>query len=201
MTFNAVILAVGRQQAYPVSGVFICPLCFDEERGFADKRRNLKPLLCRNPSCKRVKMDMKEDSMTSELVQDIVLQEPIEEISENQPVDISAKLIDTDVGHTYMGQKKKITGIFRVDYDTKGKQKEIYIDVLTVKDLDDVELVMPNEEDLYEWMNKDNSDLIDGVIGSFAPHIFGYRNIKLSLILAIVSKRGRIHARPHQGGP
>ena len=55
---------------------------------------------------------MKEGTMKSELVQDIVLQEPIEEILENQPVDIDAKIVDTDVGHTYMGQKKKITGIF-----------------------------------------------------------------------------------------
>jgi len=195
LTFDAVILAVGRQQAFPVSGVFVCPICFDEEKGYADNRRKLKSLLCGNPSCKRAKMDMKEDSMTSQLVQDIVLQEPIEEISENQPVDISAKLIDTDVGHTYMGQKKKITGIFRVDYDTKGKQKDIYVDVLTVKDLDDIELVMPNAKDLQEWMNRDDSGLIEDVIGSFAPHIFGYRNIKLSLMLAIVSKRGRIHER------
>jgi replicative DNA helicase Mcm len=195
LTFNAVILAVARRQAYPVSGTFVCPICYSEERGNADSRRVLKPLVCLNPSCKRAKMELKEGSTVSQLVQDIVLQEPIEEIVENQPVDIDAKLIDIDVGHTYMGQKKKITAIFRVDYDTKGKQKDIYMDILTVKDLDDVELIMPKPEDLQEWMNRDDEGLIDDIIGSFAPHIFGYRNIKLALILSIVSKRGRIHER------
>jgi len=195
LTFNAVILAVGKRQAFPIAGTFVCPLCYTEERNNADSRRVMKPLTCLNPSCKRAKMELKEGSTISQLVQDIVLQEPIEEIIENQPVDIDAKLIDTDVGHTYMGQKKKITGIFRVDYDTKGKQKDIYMDIMTVKDLDDIELILPKEGDLHEWMNRDDEGLINDIIGSFAPHIFGYRNIKLALILAIVSQRGRIHER------
>lgn len=195
LTFNSVILAVGKRQAYPTSGVFVCPSCYEEERSYADKRRALKSPLCLNPSCKKQKMEMKEGTMKSELVQDIVLQEPIEEILENQPVDIDAKIVDTDVGHTYMGQKKKITGIFRVEYDTKGKQKDIYIDVLTVKDLDDVELSLPSESDLHDWMNTSDEQLIENVISSFAPHIFGYKHIKLALLLAIVSKRDRVNGR------
>jgi replicative DNA helicase Mcm len=195
VTFNAVILAVGRRQAFPVSGVFMCTLCGDEMRADADNRRKFKTPICRNPSCKKETMVLKEGTMISQFVQDIVIQEPIDEIVENQPVNIDAKLIDIDVGHTYMGQKKKITGIFRVEYDTKGKQKDIYIDILSIKDLDDVELLMPKPKDLHQWMDESDSKLLDGLIGSFAPHIFGYRNIKLALILAIVSKRGRIHER------
>jgi len=194
-TFNAVILAVAKRQAYPLTGMFKCLICDQEARADADSRRVLKAPMCMKPSCKRAKMELKEGTTTSQLVQDIVLQEPIEEIIENQPVDVDAKLVDIDVGHTYMGQKKKITGIFRVDYDTKGKQKDIYMDILTVKDLEDVEMIMPKQQDLHEWMNREDEGLIDDIIGSFAPHIFGYRNIKLALLLAIVSKRGRIHER------
>ena len=196
-TFNAVILAVGRRQAYPITGKFKCDECGDEEIKATDHTRKFKGLTCK--ACifnkKKVTMELIPDTMTSEFVQDIVIQEPIDEIKENQPVNMDAKLIDTDVGHSYMGQKKKITGVFRVEYDTKGKQKDIYMEVVSIKDLDDVELVLPEECDLHQWMNEDEDKLIDGIIGSFAPHIFGYRNIKLALLLAIVSKRGRIHER------
>jgi len=196
-TFNSVILAVGRRQAYPVLGKFMCPECGDEETKSTDHTRKFKDLVCR--ACqfnkKKSTMVLVEGSMKSEFVQDIVIQEPIDEIKENQPVNMDAKLIDSDVGHSFMGQKKKITGVFRVEYDTKGKQKDIYMDILAIKDLDDVELVMPDECDLHQWMKEDETKLIDGLISSFAPHIFGYRNIKLALLLAVVSKRGRIHER------
>jgi len=195
VTFNAVILAVGRREAYPLFGKVACQLCGDVDLVEADIKRTLPKKQCENPKCKRQVMNLVEGSVQSEMIQDIVLQEPIEEIVENQPVDIDAKLVSTDVGHTYMGQKKKITGVFRVEYDAKGKQKPIYMDVLTVKDLDDIELIMPTNEDLMEWMKLDDEKLIDNIIGSFAPHIFGYRNIKLALLLSIVSQRGRIHER------
>jgi replicative DNA helicase Mcm len=195
VTFNAVVLAVGRRQAFPVTGVFVCHICGDEYRFNADNRRKFKVPVCSNPPCKKEVMILKEGTMRSQFVQDIVIQEPIDEIVDNQPINIDAKLVDIDVGHTYMGQKKKITGIFRVEYDTKGKQKDIYIDVMSIKDLDDVELILPNPYDLHQWMEEDEDKLIEGIIGSFAPHIFGYRNIKLALILAIVSKRDRIHER------
>ena len=196
LTFNAVVLAVGRPQAYPVSGVRVCPKCGDEEHIRADSRRKLPKIRCTNRICKKVEMDLREESVLSEMIQNIVIQEPIDEIENNQPVMMDAKLLDIDVGHSYMGQKKKITGVFRVDYDTKGKQKDIHIDILTVKDLGDVELIMPSNDDLFMWM-EDSKDkqFIDDLVGSFAPHIFGYKGIKLSLILAIVSKRGRIHER------
>ena len=196
VTFNSVILAVGRRQAYPVSGVFFCPECGEEENVFADKQRKFKTPVC--PAHKFPKsMELKEGTMKSELIQDIVIQEPIDEIVENQPVYMDAKLVDSDVGNSYMGQKKKITGVFRVEYDTKGKQKDIYMDVLSIKDLDDVELIYPSDDNLYEWMNesKNEEEFKNKIIDSFAPHIFGYRNIKLALLLAIVSTRGRIHER------
>lgn len=196
-TFNAVILAVGRRQAYPISGKFVCDICGDEVKKETDQTRkftNLECKLCRFNK-KSSEMRLIPGTMKSQMIQDIVIQEPIDEIIDNQPTNIDAKLIDMDVGHTYMGQKKKITGIFRVEYDTKSKQKDIYIEILTIKDLDDVELVMPNENELKTWMDEDDSKLIDGIISSFAPHIFGYRNIKLALLLAIVSKRDRINKR------
>ena len=196
LTFNAVVLAVGRPQAYPVSGVRVCPKCGDEENVQSDSRRKLAELRCQNRVCKKVTMELKSESIKSDMIQNVVIQEPIDEIANNQPVMMDAKLLATDVGHSYMGQKKKITGAFQVEYDTKGKQKDIYIDILTVKDLDDIELIMPSDDDLYRWM-EDSRDkqFIEDVIGSFAPHIFGYRNIKLSLLLSIASKRGRIHKR------
>lgn len=197
VTFNAVILAVGRRQAVPVSATFKCNECGDELKLTTDSTRKWPSLLCKSCQFNRKKseMHMIEGTIKSELIQDIVIQEPIDEIVENQPTNMDAKLIDMDVGHTFMGQKKKITAIFRVEYDTKGKQKDLYMEILTVKDLDDVELLLPTPEDLNTWMSETNHDMIEGLISSFAPHIFGYRNIKLALLLAIVSKKDRINSR------
>jgi len=196
LTFNAVIIAVGRRQAYPVSGVFVCPDCGEEEAIFADKQRKFKIPVCTKHKFPK-NMELKEGTMKSELIQDIVIQEPIDEIVENQPIEMDAKLVDTDVGTSYMGQKKKITGIFRVEYDTKGKQKDIYMDILSIKDLDDVELIYPKKEEIELWKQEANNEenFKEKLIGSFAPHIFGYRNIKLALLLSLVSLRGRIHER------
>ncbi len=194
-TFNAVVLAVGRPQAYPVAAIKMCPKCGWEERVEVNKSHKLKSVRCQNMSCKKILLETKDDTILSEMIQNIVIQEPIDEINNNQPVMMDAKLLHTDVGNSYMGQKKKITGVFKVDYDTKGKQKDIYMDILTVKDLDDLELLMPTDCELHEWMNLGDNELIDNLIGSFAPHIFGYRNIKLAILLALVSKRDRIHGR------
>jgi len=193
-TFNCVVLAVGRRQAYPKLGMFVCPKCGDQELVEADKRRKMKQMFCANKPCKKMTMELTAEKTRAGFVQDIVIQEPIDEIISNQPVNIDAKLIDNDVGHTYMGQKKKITGVFRVEYDTKGKQKEIYIDIIDIKDLDDVELIMPSPEQIDKWVYDSNSDgFIDNVVASFVPHIFGYQKIKLGLLLAVVSKRGKIN--------
>ena len=46
-TFNAVILAVGRRQAYPVTGKFKCDNCGDEEVKATDYTRKFKGLTCK----------------------------------------------------------------------------------------------------------------------------------------------------------
>jgi replicative DNA helicase Mcm len=195
-TFNCVVLAVGRRQAYPKLGYYVCPKCGHQELVESDKRRKIKKEFCHNKTCKLQPMELDEDQVRSGFIQDIVIQEPIDEIINNQPVYIDAKLIDDDVGHTYMGQKKKITGIFRVDYDGKSKQKDIYMDIADIKDLDDVELIMPTDEQLTKWVADSNKGgFMDKLIGSFAPHIFGYEKIKLGMLLSIISKRGRINDR------
>jgi len=193
-TFNTVVLAVGRRQAYPKLGIFVCPKCGAEEMVEANKRHKIKQSYCANRPCKKMTMELHDDKTRAGFIQDIVIQEPIDEIINNQPVNIDAKLVDNDVGHTYMGQKKKITGIFRVEYDTKGKQKEIYIDIIDIKDLDDVELIMPTSKQLEKWVYDSNSiDFVDNIVASFIPHIFGYNKIKLGLLLAVISKRGKIN--------
>jgi DNA replicative helicase MCM subunit Mcm2 (Cdc46/Mcm family) len=198
LTFNSVILAVGRRQAYVKVARFKCLKCGADTKLACNNKRKIKAPVCGTRSCRGATMDIDESDVVSDFVQDIVIQEPVDEIVNNQPIQIDAKLIGDDVGHSYMGQKKKITGIgiMRVEYDTKGKQKDIYMDVMSIKDLDDVSLVMPEPELVDRLVaDSDKADYLDKILDSFAPHIFGYKKIKLALLLAVVSKRGKIKKR------
>ena len=197
VTFESTILAVGRRQAYIKRGYYLCTRCGQSFLVEADKRRFIEHPKCTTASCRNRPMIIDPDRSIAESVQDIIIQEPIDDVDNNEPIHYDAKIVADDVGLTYMGQRKKITGVFRTDMRQKSLQKDVYIDVLKIDDLDDVKLVMPSDEDLHQLMHDsiDEDKFIEKLIGSFAPHIFGYKEIKLSLLLSLVSMHGRIKGR------
>jgi len=188
ITFNCVVLGVDQRKAYVKSGTVQCPQCSATDVVKADKYRRLSIPRCWNGSCRGVTMLLDPHDLNTGYIQTVVIQEPMENVSKNSPVIFSAKLLDWDVGEAYMGQKKRITGMFKtVVTDSKKNEYEINIEVIDMTDLDDVKLIMPPKEDIEKWhKDKDNKDYLDNVIQSYAPHILGHRNIKLSILLQLV---------------
>jgi len=188
ITFNCVVLGVDQRKAYVKSATVQCPQCSSIDFIRADKDRGLRAPRCWNGSCRGVTMIIVPKDLKTGYIQTVVIQEPMEDVRKNSPVIFSAKLLDWDVGEAYMGQKKRITGMFKtVVTDSKKNEYEINIEVIDMTDLDDVKLVMPPKEDIEKWKkDKDEKDYLDKVIQSYAPHILGHRNIKLSILLQLV---------------
>jgi len=98
------------------------------------------------------------------------------------------------VGEAFISQKKRITGIFRTDIHDKEMEKDIYIDILSMKDLDDNKLCVPTESEIKSYKEASKKgDFMDKLCKSFAPTIYGYRDIKESMLLTLVGAHEIVH--------
>jgi len=187
-TFNCVVLGVDQRKTYVKSGTVQCLQCDKQEPIQCDKYRRLPQKRCWNKGCKGNVMILNPHGLNTGSIQTIVIQEPMEDVRQNSPVTFAAKLLDRDVGDAYMGQKKKVTGMFKtVVTDSKRNEFEVNIEFIDMTDLDDVKLVIPPKENIEKWENDSKEkDYLDKVIQSYAPHILGHRNIKLSILLQLV---------------
>jgi replicative DNA helicase Mcm len=97
------------------------------------------------------------------------------------------KVIGDQVGTSFVGQKKRIVGIFRSDIDQKKDEHDVFIDILSLSDVDDVEEILPSDEELVK-IKEDikEGEFINKLVKSYAPHIYGYDTIKLSCLLQLV---------------
>ena len=60
------------------------------------------------------------------------------------------KIKGNNVGTAFVGQKKRIIGLFKTVYDPKKTEHNVIIDVSYIEDLDDVKLVKPTEPELIK---------------------------------------------------
>ena len=58
------------------------------------------------------------------------------------------------VGTSFVGQKKRLVGIFRSDIDQKKDEHDVFIDILSLSDVDDVYEIIPSAEKLLK-INED----------------------------------------------
>ena len=104
----------------------------------------------------------------------------------NSPVMFVGKIKGNNVGTAFVGQKKRIIGLFKTVYDPKKTEHNVIIDVSYIEDLDDVKLVKPTEPELIKLKEESKKpDFIKKVVSSYAPHIYGYGDIKKSLLLQL----------------
>ena len=91
------------------------------------------------------------------------------------------------VGTAFVGQKKKVVGIFRSNIEENKDENDVFIDVISLTDVDDVNEILPSEEEVVKIEAEvKEDDFINKLINSFAPHIYGYDDIKLSCLLQLV---------------
>jgi replicative DNA helicase Mcm len=142
--------------------------------------------VCANPSCRDTKLIPDQDTLITEYIQTVFLQEPLEEAKKNSPVMFIGKIKGDNVGTAFVGQRKRITGLFKTVFDPKKTEHDVIIDVSFMEDLDDVKLVKPTENELNKLKEEAKKpDFINKIVKSFAPHIYGYNEIKESLLLQL----------------
>jgi replicative DNA helicase Mcm len=199
VTFECQVLATDAPRSYIKSAVFECKICNREFEAKCDLDRVILTPLCDNISCKHAKTFIKTDRMVTEDVQTILMQQPMESSKNSSPVIFTGKLVGNLVRTSYTGQKKLITGLFRSNIDLKNKEHDVFIDVMSVADLDDTTPILPDEHEKSQLKDDARHEgWMDSITNSFAPHIFGHNDVKLSLLLQLVGgvktkKRGDIN--------
>ena len=199
VTFKCQILATDAPKSYIKKATFECPRCSNEYEIKCDIDRNIITPSCTTTSCKAKSCNIRTDKMVTDDVQTIWMQEPMEDSKHSTPTIFTGKLIGNLVNTSYVGQRKLITGLFRSKIDLKKSEHNTFIDIMSVSDLDETKPVMPdNEEEKKLFEDVKGGDFINKIIGSFAPNIFGYKDIKLSILLQLVGgvktkKRGDIN--------
>ena len=129
----------------------------------------------------------------------MLLQEFMEDSVNNTPVIIEGLLTGDLVGSIFIGQKKRLTGVYRSIFNTKTNENTILIDIISEKDLENSCDIMLAEDELdviKKLISQDN--FFTKICSSFAPQIYGYEDIKKSILLQLVGgvgglKRGDVN--------
>ena len=185
--FEATVIATDAPKTYIKSADVECPKCFATERVSCTFDRTMPILQCMNAGCGRSKMEVVKRNLTTDDIQTILLQQPLESADNNSPILFYGKLVGDNVGTSFIGQRKKIIGIFRSMIKPKDDEHEVMIDILSISDLDDNRDILPSKEDKEKLVKESKEDdFIKKLIHSYAPDIYGYDNIKLSCLLQLV---------------
>tara|TARA_B110000495_G_scaffold1954_1_gene1508 strand:+ start:736 stop:3102 length:2367 start_codon:yes stop_codon:yes gene_type:complete len=200
VTFDTTVIALDSPKSYTKSATAICTICGMDKTIKCTNERKMPPAKCDNPACKRAGMTIDPDTIVTDDIQTIVMQEPMELAKNNSPVILIGKLLGTKVGSSFAGQKKRITGLFKSVIDPKKIENDIYIEVASVESLEGTDTVYPTNDELCKIIDDSKEEgFLDKVSASFAPHIYGYKTIKLSVLLGLVGgnttsmKRGNTH--------
>lgn len=184
MSSTVQVIGAYKEETYNISGECYCPGC----NTTLEFKTNT--LLCQNDDCKKylfpMKINMKKLKTGMQRV--ILVQEPAEEAQFSSPRTLEIIIRDEAVYDTYIGNRKKVIGVFR-SQPQKGKDtNRFYIHALSVEDAEDTILLMPNKQQISEFEKlAEKEDYLKLLSDSFAPHIWGEELPKLCLMLARVS--------------
>ena len=199
VTFDCQIIATDSPKTFIKYAVFICPLCGSEYETKCNIDRLISVPHCTTTSCRNAKTEIEPKTIETDDVQTILMQQFMEDSANNSPVLLTGKLVGNNVRTSFVGQRKRITGLFRSKVDLKNNENDIFIDILCLDDLEENEPIMPEKEELIKYKEYIKDDVLsEKLIDSFAPNIFGYKDIKLAILLELLggvrtNKRGDIN--------
>jgi len=183
--FKSRIIARGELETYDKQVVYFCRVCNDSLTYKADESRNVPDA----PTCKdcRVKMKRDEGSCTVDFIRSLIIQEPYDETKNMTPMALEATITGMACQSVFIGQDKKLSGIFRSVKKRNSENNRIIFDVKRIEDLTDNKDIMPTDEEILKFKEMMKDGWVDKLAHSFAPEIYGLENEKLSLILSLVS--------------
>lgn len=201
--FVCEVIGMDERKSHIIETFAVCPKCFNEVKLVADFYKKLPKGYCPNSTCKKQLMEPDMSRTKTEYIQTVLIQEPLEQAVNNSPVIFTAKIYGSHIGKVFVGQKKRVTGIFK-SIVTKDDENDIIIQLISMEDLDLCDTILPSDTELQDYrkeLSSDETKFIKKLVDSFAPEIYAddlYKDIKLSILLQLVGgvktrKRGDIN--------
>lgn len=199
VTFDCDVIAAENQMTYTTECDLICPKCYKRTFVKCNINKKLPTIHCDNFSCKKALLEVDEETAKTDNLQHVLLQEFMEDSVSNSPVILEGLITGDLVGTIFVGQKKRITGLYRSVFNTKTNENKILIDIISEKDLDNSCDILLTDDELNVIKKLiDQDDFLTKMCSSFAPQIYGYETLKKSILLQLVGgvgglKRGDVN--------
>ena len=188
VTFDCEIVAVEKEKSYIKEAKGVCPLCFRTQDVKCDYERDITTIICDNIKCKKHKLTISKDGLVTDNIQYIYVQQLLSDAQNSTPVMFRAVAVDELSGKIYVGQKKRITGMYKsvVKLGKEGNIHDIIIEIISVQDLEKKNDVCMTEEEIDKLKKASKEeDFTKKLTNSFAQLIIGYEDIKFSILLML----------------
>jgi len=129
------------------------------------------------------------DSHITEYCQKIVIQEPMEEARHGSPIIFECEVTGDDVYNLFIGQRKRLVGIFTSVEQKKEVTHKILIRSASMSEgIDDLPL-MPETSQINVWMAmaKDSESYMAMLVKSFAPELYKDDQTALAVTAVLMS--------------
>ncbi len=186
---EGIITRVSEVKPFVEKAVFVCKDCGNEMIRLQRPYDNLvKPAKCDACGSRNVDLDVEKSRFIN--FQSFRLQDRPESLKGGQmPRFVDAILLDDLVDTALPGDRVLVTGILRVILEQKDK-RPIFKKVLEVnhieqlsKEIEELEISPEDEQKIRELAKR--KDIVDAIVDSIAPAIWGHRTVKKGIALAL----------------
>lgn len=171
----------------PIEVAFECQRCGTLTRIPQSGTEFQEPHECQG--CERqgpFRMNVEQSTLTDHQL--VRLQEPPEQSKGGNGKHIDVMLEDDLVNSVSPGDRVEVAGTLSLDEDTDGMTFDTYLDgqATAVEETDFEEIdVSEYEDEIYAIANGEYGDPFEALVGSIAPKIRGYEDIKTGLVLQL----------------
>ncbi len=186
---EGIITRVSEVKPFVEKAVFVCKDCGNEMVRLQRPYENLvKPAKCDACGSRNVDLDVEKSRFVN--FQSFRLQDRPESLKGGQmPRFVDAILLDDMVDTALPGDRVLVTGILRVILEQRDK-RPIFKKVLEVnhieqlsKEIEELEISPEDEQKIRELAKR--KDIVDAIVDSIAPAIWGMKNVKKGIALAL----------------
>lgn len=186
---EGIITRVSEVKPFVEKAVFVCKDCGNEMVRLQRPYENLvKPAKCDACGSRNIDLDVEKSRFIN--FQSFRLQDRPESLKGGQmPRFVDAILLDDMVDAALPGDRVLVTGILRVILEQKDK-RPIFKKVLEVnhieqlsKEIEELEISPEDEQKIRELAKR--KDIVDAIVDSIAPAIWGHRTVKKGIALAL----------------
>ncbi|AEH24276.1 MCM2/3/5 family DNA replication licensing factor [Pyrococcus yayanosii] len=186
---EGIITRVSEIKPFVRTAVFVCRDCYNEmirvQRPYGGMTKVTR---CEQCGSKNIELDVNKSSFIN--FQTFRLQDRPESLKGGQmPRFIDAVLLDDLVDTALPGDRVLVTGILRVVQE-KGDKTPIFRKIIEVnhieplsKEMEELEITPEEEQKIRELAKR--KDIVDAIVDSIAPAIYGYREVKKGIALAL----------------